>query len=138
MRKKISALFLAVVLTILPPVPYAVCADAKTDAAQVHGGEEGRTEGETEDGEEDQAEDAEEIREPAAEWRLSDSVTAYCEDGVLTISGHGAAVPDGEWSGWGGTVRNVFVEEGITELASYLFADMQDLEEVSPRNPWSL
>ena len=131
MRKKISVLFLAVVLTILPPVPYAVCADAKTDAAQVHGGEEGRTEGESEDGVEDQAEDAEEIREPAAEWRLSDSVTAYCEDGVLTISGHGAAVPDGDWSGWSGTVRNVFVEEGITELASYLFADMQDLEEVS-------
>ena len=64
---------------------------------------------------------------------------AYCEDGVLTISGHGAAVPDGEWSGWGGTVRNVFVEEGITELASYLFADMQDLEGSKVcRNPWSL
>ena len=137
MRKKISALFLAVVLTILPPVPYAVCADAKTDAAQVHGGEEGGTEG---DGRRRRRPGGRcrGDREPAAEWRLSDSVTAYCEDGVLTISGHGAAVPDGEWSGWEERSGTFSWKEGITELASYLFADMQDLEEVSLPESWSL
>ncbi|MCH1981883.1 leucine-rich repeat protein [Ruminococcus sp. OA3] len=126
MKKKISALFLAVTLTILPPVPYAICADAETDTGTVHGGRD-QTVGETED----TAENSDEGKGSVTEWRLSDSVTAYCKDGVLTLSGHGAAVPDGEWSGWEGAIRAVAVEEGITELASYLFAGMPDLEEVT-------
>lgn len=135
MKKKISAIFLAAVLTVLQPAPYMVRADHEVETGITVGPEEDNVEDRTENGMETSGQPDErqggEAATEVTEWKVSDSVTAYYEKGVLTLSGYGAAVPDEAWAGWKEAVRCVVVEEGITGLASYLFAGMQDLEEVT-------
>ena len=82
--------------------------------------------------------DAEIIPQPDDDkvWELSDTVTATLKDGVLTISGTGE-MPDLTsksaqlWKEEKENIKEVIIEEGITKIGRYCFANHTNLEKVT-------
>ena len=69
-------------------------------------------------------------------WQLSDTVTATFKDGVLTISGTGA-MPDSAsnnaqvWKEEKANIKEVIIEEGITQIGRSCFGNHTNLEKVT-------
>jgi len=71
-------------------------------------------------------------------WQLANNITATLTSGMLTISGSGALIGEGEysegegyfpyvypWSEYSGEITNVIIENGITEIGDLAFQNKQ-------------